>query len=146
MRRVFVDANVLIAGADSQSGASNAILKMAEVGLFQLVVCKQVLDEAERNLRKKLPRSLPNFAAQMARLRLEILPDPSNEQVRPWENIIEAKDAPILCVAITSGVDRFITLNTRDFTPAVAKHSGLTIQTPAEFVEEIRRLVTNDLK
>lgn len=145
MRRVFVDANVLIAGTDSQSGASNAVLKLAEVGLFQLVVCTQVLDEAERNLRKKLPRALPNFAAQMARLRLEILPDPTPEQVKPWQDIIETKDAPILCAAVVSHVDRLITLNMKDFTPAVAEQSGLTIQTPAEFVEEIRRLVTGEL-
>jgi predicted nucleic acid-binding protein len=146
MRRVFVDANVLIAGTDSQSGASNAVLKMAEVGLFQLVVCRQVLDEAERNLRKKLPRALPNFAAQMARLRLEILPDPTPEQVKPWIELIEAQDAPILCAAVTSSVDRFITLNTKDFTPNVAKQSGLTIQSPAEFVEELRRLITDNLE
>lgn len=146
MRRVFVDANVLIAGANSQSGASNAVLQIAEVGLFQLVVCTQVLDEAERNLRKKLPRALPNFAAQMARLRLEILPDPSPEQVERWEGIIEAADAPILCVAVASGVDRFITLNTKDFTPDVAAKSGLTIQTPAEFIEDVRRLVTDNLR
>ena len=146
MRRVFFDANVLIAGADSQSGASNALLKMAEVGLFQLVVCTQVLDETERNLRKKLPRALPNFAAQMARLRLEILPDPASEDIHPWEQIIEAADAPILCAAVAGGVDRFITLNTRDFTQDVAEQSGLTIQTPAEFIEEVRRLVTENLR
>ena len=146
MRRVFVDANVLIAGTDSQSGASNAVLKMAEVGLFQLVVSTQVLDEAERNLRKKLPRALPNFAAQMARLRLEILPDPTPEQVKPWKEIIETEDAPILCVAVASAVDRLITLNTKDFTPAVAEQSGLAILTPAQFVEEIRLLVTEKLR
>jgi predicted nucleic acid-binding protein len=146
MRRVFVDANVLIAGADSQSGASNAVLKLGEVGLFQLVVCRQVLDEAERNLRKKLPRALPNFAAQMARLRLEILPDPSPDQVYPWEAIIEATDAPILCAAVAGQVDRFITLNTKDFTPKVAAYSGLVIQTPAEFVEEVRRMVSEQLQ
>lgn len=140
-----MDANVLIAGADSQSGASNAVLKMAEIGLFQLVVSTQVLDEAERNLRKKLPRALPNFAAQLARLRLEILPDPTPEQVEPWKEVIETKDAPILSVAVASSVDRFITLNTKDFTPAVAEQSGLTILTPAQFVEEIRQLVVSGL-
>jgi predicted nucleic acid-binding protein len=57
MRRLFVDANILIAGADSRSGASNAVLQLAEVGLFHLAVCRQVLDEAERNLRKKLPHT-----------------------------------------------------------------------------------------
>jgi predicted nucleic acid-binding protein len=116
------------------------------MGLFQIVVSKQVLDEAERNLRKKLPRALPNFAAQMAHLHLEILPDPTLEQVEPWEDIIEAQDAPILCAAVVGNVDRFITLNTRDFTPDVAQRSGLTLQTPSEFVEELRQLVTSDLK
>ncbi len=141
MRRVFIDANVLIAGADSRTGASHAVLLMAEVGLFRAIVCKQVLDEAERNLRKKLPRALPNFAAQMARLRLEILPDPSPEDARPYEAIIEAPDAVILKAAVLASVDRLVTLNTRDFTQDVAKQCGIIIQTPAQFVEEIRQMI-----
>ena len=143
MRRVFVDANVLIAGADSRTGASHAVLLMAEVGLFRAIVCKQVLDEAERNLRKKLPRALPNFAAQMARLRLEILPDPSPEDARPYEAIIEASDAVILKAAVLASADRLVTLNTRDFTQDVAKQCGIVIQTPAQFVEEIRQMISD---
>ena len=141
MRRIFVDANILIAGADSRSGASNAVLRLAEVGLFQLVVCRQVLDEAERNLRKKLPRTLPAFAAQLAQLALEIVPDPDDEICRQWAGIIELKDTPILAAAVLANVDRFVTLNSKDFTPAVAKASGLLIQTPGELVQDIRRLV-----
>jgi predicted nucleic acid-binding protein len=145
MRKVFVDANVLIAGADSTSGASNAVLKLAEVGLFQLVVSRQVLDEAERNLRKKLPRALPNFAAQMARLRLEIVPDPTPEEITPWTAMIHPGDAPILCAAVKASVNRFLTLNTRHFTPEVAAESGLLIQTPAQLMAELRDLVTKGL-
>ena len=113
--RIFADANVLIAGADSRSGASNAVLLMAEIGLFKLAVSRLVLDEAERNLRKKLPRALPNFARQMAQIELEILPLPSVEEVRQWEAIIDAKDAPILATAVSAQVDRFLTLNSKDF-------------------------------
>lgn len=92
----FVDTNVLIAGADSRSGASRAVLLMAEIGLYQLVVSRQVLDEAERNIRKKIPRALPNFAEQLAYLNLEIHADPSWEEAANWTSIIEPKDAPIL--------------------------------------------------
>ena len=145
MRRVFVDANVLIAGADSTSGASYAILRLAEVGLFQPVVSRQVLDEAERNLRKKLPRALPNFAAQMARLRLQIVSDPTPDEVIPWIAIIHPSDAPLLCAAVKASVDRFLTLNTRHFTPEVAAMSGLLIQTPAQFMEDVRLLVSERL-
>ena len=113
--------------------------------MFQLVVSRQVLDEAERNLRKKLPRALPNFAAQMARLRLEIVPDPAPEEVVPWAVMIHSSDAPILCAAVKAAVNRFLTLNTRHFTPEVAAQSGLLIQTPAQLMAELRDLVTKGL-
>jgi predicted nucleic acid-binding protein len=145
MRRIFVDANVLIAGADSSSGASNAVLRLAEIGMFQLVVSRQVLDEAERNLRKKLPRALPGFATQMARLRFEIVPDPSRDEVAPWTAMIHPSEAPILCAAVKTAADRFLTLNTRHFTPAIAAQSGLLIQTPAQLIAELRDLVTKGI-
>ena len=145
LRNIFVDANVLIAGADSRSGASHAVLVLAEIGLFRLVTCRQVLEEAERNLRKKLPRALPNFAAQMSLLSLDIAPVPADEEVHRWLGIIEAKDAPILAAAVLARPDRFLTLNTRDFTPEVAAATGLRIQTPGEFIQEIRSLISGSL-
>ena len=145
MRRIFVDANVLIAGADSRSGASNAILQLAEIGLIRLVVSRQVLDEAERNLRNKLPRALPGFAALLAQLPLEIVPDPPDEECQRWLDVIELKDTPILAAALLANVDRLVTLNTKDFTPEVARSSGLVIQTPGLFIESLRRLVEQNL-
>ena len=139
--RIFADANVLVAGADSRSGASRAVLLMAEVGLFTLVVSRQVIDEAERTIRRKLPRALANFADQMTYLNLEILADPSAEAFAEWEAIIEAKDAPILAAAVTAGVDRILSLNTRDFTQEVAEQCGIPIQTPAQFVRDIRQVI-----
>jgi predicted nucleic acid-binding protein len=114
---------------------------MAEIGLFTLVVSRQVLDEAERNIRKKLPRALPNFAEQMAHLNLEILANPSLEESAKWESIIEAKDAPIIAAAVKAKVDRILSLNTKDFTQEVAEKSGIPIQTPAQFVEDIRNII-----
>lgn len=145
MRRIFADANVLIAGADSRSGASRAVLMLAETGLFRLVVCPQVLDEAERNLRRKLPQALPIFSEMMAVLNLEIVPDPSPAAFARWLPIIEAKDALILAAAVQSNADRFLTLNTKDFTPQVAAQTGLHIQTPAQFIETLRDLITAGL-
>lgn len=145
LRKIFADANVLIAGADSRSGASNAVLLMAEIGLYRLLVSRLVLDEAERNLRKKLPRALPNFAQQMAQIQLEIVPPPSIEEAQQWETIIEAKDAPSLATAVSAQVDRFLTLNSKDFTPEVADQSGLRIMSPGAFVQEVRGLVDGGL-
>lgn len=139
--RVFVDANILIAGADSRSGASRAVLVMGEIGLIQLVTCRQVIEEAERNIRKKLPRAMPNFVEQMTYLNLEILGNPSNELAEPYFEIIEEKDAPILTAALSANVIALVTLNTKDFTPEVESATGLKIQTPAQFVESIRGIV-----
>ncbi len=141
MRRIFVGANVLIAGAASPTGASHAVLRLAEVGLFTLVVSRQVLDEVERNLRRKLPQALPNFAAQMAAIRREVVDDPPPDEAERWLSIIEAKDAPILAAAVLAAVDRFLTLNTKDFTLEVAAQSGLLIQTPAEFITRLRTII-----
>ena len=145
MRRIFADANILIAGADSRSGASRAVLLLAEVGLFKLVVSRQILDEAERNLRKKLPGALPVFTELLILLNLEILPDPPPASWARWQGIIEDKDAPILESAVSAQVDRLLTLNTRDFTPQVAAASGLLIQTPSQLIMELRDIVTAEL-
>jgi predicted nucleic acid-binding protein len=145
MRRVFADSSVLIAGAGSRSGASRAVLTMAEIGLFKLVVSRQILDECERNLRKKLPAALPLFAELLAIINLEIVADPPAEETAHWENFIEAKDAPILAAAVMTAPDRFLTLNPKDFTPAVAAQSGLLIQSPGEFVQEIRAIIETGL-
>jgi predicted nucleic acid-binding protein len=120
---------------------------MAEIGLYRLVVCRQVLDESERNLRKKLPDALPVFAELMAAIRPEVVPDPSPEQVARWESVIEPKDAPILAAAVAAMPDRFLTLDEKDFIePAhVAEKTGLRIETPADFVQTIRALVTEGI-
>lgn len=145
MRRIFADSSVLIAGCGSRTGASRAVLTMAEIGLFKLVVSQQVLEECDRNLRKKLPASLPIFTQLLANINPEFQPDPSLEESLRWADIIEAKDTPILAAAVLANVDRLLSLNTKDFTAEVAAQSGLMIQTPAEFVREIREIVEEGL-
>ncbi|MFN8454125.1 MAG: PIN domain-containing protein [Anaerolineae bacterium] len=145
MRKVFADSSVLIAGASSRGEASRAVLTMAEIGLFKLIVSRQVLDECERNLRKKLPAALPLFAELLAAINLEIVADPPAEEISRWESLIEAKDAPILAVAVLAAPDRLLTLNPKDFTLTVAAQSGLLIQSPGEFVQEIRAIIETGL-
>jgi predicted nucleic acid-binding protein len=145
--RIFADASVLIAGAGSRTGASRAVLVMAEIGLYRLVVCRQVLDETERNLRKKLPAALPVFAELMMAINPELVPDPGPKEVIRWQALIEPKDAPILAAAVAASPDRFLTLDVKDFVEPthVAEKSGLRIETPAEFVRAVRALIEEGL-
>jgi predicted nucleic acid-binding protein len=145
MRRIFADTSILIAGCGSKTGASRAVLTMAEIGLFKLVISEQVMEECQRNFQKKLPTAIPIFTQIMAAIDPEIQPNPQPEESERWKTIIEAKDTPILAAAVLAKVDRLLSLNTKDFTVEVAAKSGLLIQTPAEFIGEIREIVTRGL-
>jgi predicted nucleic acid-binding protein len=145
MRRIFADSSVVIAGAFSRTGASQAVLAMAEIGLFHLVVSRQVIDECERNLRAKMPAALTAFAQLLASANLIVVGEPSSEETARWLSYIETKDAPILAAAVQANVDRLLTLNAKNFTPKVAAISGLVIQPPSNFVREVRAIVTGYL-
>lgn len=142
---VFVDANILIAGSASRTGASRVVLAQAEYGMIQLIVSRQVLTETERNIRLKLPKTLPLLSELLLHLNLQILDDPKPEDYARWLSIIEAKDAPILETAVQVAPDYFLTLNSKDFTPAVAKATGLVIQSPGEFVQHMRDMFSQHL-
>lgn len=59
-------------------------------------------------------------------------------------DIIEPKDVPILGAALQGEVSCLLTLNTKDFTPDVADRVGLKIQTPGQFIQEVRGLLVNN--
>nr|WP_228037765.1 PIN domain-containing protein [Nodosilinea sp. LEGE 06152] len=96
MLRVFLNSSVIIAGSASSTGASRAVLVVAEVGLFQAVVSEQVLEECQRNLAKKLPAAVATFSDLLTRLNLEVVTNPSAEASAQWQSIIEAKELQFL--------------------------------------------------
>lgn len=118
---------------------------MAEIGLFKLLLSDQILVECKRNLLKKLSKALPVFEQIIKNIDPEILPDPSFAESSLYFNIIEAKDAPILAAALLAKVDRLLSLNTKDFTKEVSVQTAITIQTPSEFIQEIREVITQGL-
>jgi predicted nucleic acid-binding protein len=145
IKSVFADANILIAAAASRTGASHAILSLAEMGMIKLIVSRQVLDEAERNLRHKLPDGLPILAEWLTYINPTILPDPQPDEFERWFSLIEEKDAPILETAVQASVDYLVTLNTKDFTAEVAARTGLVILAPAEFIQNVRHVLSQNL-
>jgi hypothetical protein len=60
---VCVDADVLIAGLLSRTGASHAILVLGEIGLVRLGLPEAAVEEVRRNLSAKLPEDVPILAA-----------------------------------------------------------------------------------
>ena len=134
--RIFVDADVLFAGAASpnQHSASLVILRMAEITMIEAVTSQQVITEVERNLSAKLPKALPAFHLLVSRC-LRVVPDPTREELEVHAHAAEEKDLPILVAAAREACAYLATYNLRHFKPGLA---GVTLLTPGDLVLRIR--------
>ena len=138
--RVFVDADVLIAGSASpqEHSASQVVLKMAEITLIEAITSEQVMTEVERNLQAKLPKALPVFHHLASRC-LQIVPNPPFTNVHNYAGLADAKDLPILIAAYQADCSWLVTFNGRHFQPGFAE---VTILRPGNFVLHVRDLLT----
>jgi predicted nucleic acid-binding protein len=138
--RVFVDANVLFAGAaaPTEHGASLVILRMAEITLIDAITSEQVIAETERNLTAKLPQALSRFRLLVDRC-LQVVPDPSSEDLSKHVGSADPKDLPILIAALRESCPWLVTFNVRHFEPG---HPDVQILRPGEFVLRVRDLLT----
>jgi len=134
--RVFVDADVLFAGAaaPSEHGASLTILRMAEITLIDALTCQQAISEAERNLAAKLPVALPAFRLIVSRC-LQIVSDPTPEELAPHAGRADPEDLPILVSALREGCPWLVSFNLRHFQPGVP---AVTVLRPGDFVLRVR--------
>jgi hypothetical protein len=133
---VFVDADVLFAGAASPSeqGASLTVLGLGEARLVDAAASEQVVAEASRNIESKLPLVLPAFQLLVQRA-LRVVPDPLPGDVAPHEGLADPKDLPILVAASKSGCPYLVTFNLRHFQPGLP---GIQVLRPGEFLHEVR--------
>ena len=137
--RVFVDADVLFAGAASPSehGASLTILRMAEITLIEAIASRQVITEAERNLGDKLPETLPAFRLLVSRC-LQVVPDPHPDDLPAYEGAADPKDLPILVAALREECSWLVTFNVRHFRLG---HPDVIVLRPGDFVQRVRGLL-----
>jgi hypothetical protein len=139
--RVFIDADVLFAGAASSSehGASLVVLRLAEITLIDGVTSEQVVIEAERNLADKLPAALPLFRLLVSRC-LRVVSGPSSDQVATCLGLAHPKDLPILVAAVQEGCPWLVTFNTRDYDPG---HPSVEVLRPGAFLLRVRDVLTH---
>ena len=133
---VFVDADVLFAGAASPSehGASLVILRLAEITLVDAVTSQQVITEVERNLGEKLPRKLPELRMLVSRC-LRVADNPRPEELLPYAGAADPKDLATLVTALHERCEYLVTFNVRHFRPG---HADVAVLRPGEFVLRVR--------
>ena len=137
--RVFVDADVLFAGATApgEQGASLVVLRMAEITLIDAVASPQVVDEAERNLTGKLSSALPAFRMIASRC-LRLVPAPQPSDLAACAGLADPKDVPILAAALCEQFPWLVTLDGRHFQPG---HPAVTVLTPGQLILRVRDLL-----
>lgn len=148
--RLFLDSNVLTGGIISPWGLDKAALSLCAARLCRLVLAEVVRDEVEENLLVHA-ESLPSLEADeliehyRRLIKLtdpEMVSFPEEALVSSSRHLIRhAADVPILLSAIASKPDWLLTHNTKHFTQAVAKRTGLRIATPAEFFRTLSILL-----
>ncbi|MGH7332777.1 MAG: PIN domain-containing protein [Candidatus Rokuibacteriota bacterium] len=130
---VCVDADVLIAGLLSRTGASHAILVLGELGLLRLVLPEAAVAEIRRNLAAKLPEAGPLFEEFLRAVPVQIHRPTANDCERARE-LADAKDVPILAAAIGAGARLLVTHNIRHFRSG----EGVRVLRPRTLIEEAR--------
>ena len=95
---------------------------------------QQVLGEAERNLRVKLPRALTAFRA-LIEAACTVVDDPGRATLGKFSEQAHPKDVSILAAAIESGCESLITFNTRHYKP---RGHAIRIETPGRFLARLR--------
>jgi putative PIN family toxin of toxin-antitoxin system len=137
--KVFLDTSVLIAGIASSRGAARAILQLAEIGLIEVFVSKQVIVEADRNIEDKLPEMLSEYRKFVKFLAPVLIDDPHQKDIKKYLTVINPDDAPILAAAVKANVDFLITWDRKHFTSKkIHIHSNIKIVTPGEFLKYFR--------
>jgi len=132
--RLFFDADILIAGAASTTGASHLLLKLAELGILEGLTTRLAQAEAERNLQAKLPQALPAFRA-LIREAVEVVDNPSLSMCAALSAQAEVEDVPHLAAAIARGCHYLVTFNARHYWPEV---ETLEVIHPGELLQRIR--------
>ena len=137
--RVFVDADVLFAGAASPSeyGASLVILRMAEITLIEAITSEQVITEVERNLTAKMPAALPTFRLLVSRC-FKVVATPSADDRMPHIGRADIKDLSILVAALRENCPWLVTFNIRHFQ---LSHPAVAVLQPGAFVQRVRHLL-----
>lgn len=133
--KIFFDADTLIGGAASQTGASFLLLQLCEIRILRGLTRRQVVTECRRNLIKKLPQAEPIFG-EIVKHALEIKKNPTLDEQNKYRHMAHPKDLPILTSAIKSRVDYLVTFNTKHYFPVRDYH--LAILQPGEMLQKIR--------
>jgi predicted nucleic acid-binding protein len=147
--RVFLDANILIAGVVWPRWPYE-VLQHALRGDFRLVLSEYVIQQARRRIQARFPAYIDQFDGLLQSSRYELVADPSKEQVTQYGDLVrDPTDVPVALAAINAGVD-YLVSEDKDLTvqdESTAKlHQGLTVMISGTFLRKIMGWSSDELE
>jgi hypothetical protein len=148
--RLLPDSNVLLGGIVAEWGLDKALLSPCAAKIARLVLAEVVRDEIEENLlihAQRLPvpeadKLIENYRRLIDLTSPEIVPYPDSAAVRNARNMIRHEaDVPVLLSAIAAQPDWLLSHNSKHFTAAVGRRTGLRIATPNQFFRTLSALL-----
>ena len=109
---MFVDANVLIRGLTFPRYPYE-VLRLAAQHKITLVISPSVLADVRHYLAALFPDHLPKLDALLAAARVEIVDDPTREEVLAHRNLVrDIEDVPVVLAAARARVDYLVSTDT----------------------------------
>lgn len=116
-------------------GAPGAILENFVKGTISVVISQQVLEEAIRTIKEKVPAAIPALKKLLLNAPPEIVADPEPQKIAPWTKRLSIADAAILTAAIAAKPDYFVTGDNHFIDNPDLTDAGVKIVTPGQFVK-----------
>jgi putative PIN family toxin of toxin-antitoxin system len=139
---VFIDASVWIAAAGSPTGGSSLVLDVCCGRRFKALCSQRVLQEAQTNLRDKLPvEAMVRFYKLMAAVAPGIVSPVARDEEAQYGGAVAEKDAHVVAAAVRGGATYLVTLDRKHLATAEVREAGLPIQIllPGEFINLVLR-------
>jgi putative PIN family toxin of toxin-antitoxin system len=106
--RIFLDANVLFAAAQSPTGRSALLISFAKEGKCECITSPHAITEAQRNLEARYPHAIERFHEVQSTVRT-VQEATTNTVHWALQQGLPENDAPILAAAVQAKADVLVT-------------------------------------
>jgi len=133
--RLFLDANVLFTAAHNPKGKAALVIELGGRGHWALYSSRLAVEEARRNLERKLPECLDRLRTLLSSVRLA-----DHRAALDFPEGLARKDRPIFRAALACRATHLLTGDLKDFGRFVNRPEetrGVRIQTVAEFLGQV---------
>lgn len=127
----LLDANILY-----PAYLRDALLRLAEAGVYQVRWTDQILYEMSRNAKKKVPEERHDRIDRIVAKMNQAFPE---ARVTGYEDLIQSmtnhpKDRHVLAAAVTAGADLIVTSNVKHFPRSACEAYNMDVQLPDDFL------------